>query len=261
MDGGGTPRPRGAAFPIFGEAQTQRIAGAAGSVRVRCFVDSRGRRDWKLRYFSNIPSLNESGCKGMADFERASRYFLNVLDLTSPAPTRATLPCNRDENLAWKKGFSSLRVRALFGLGWLSQEGRTPGETVNMKRAVHFLKEALAAANDRRALACIDQSIDGGIPPLGARTSTCSTIPLFSLALSFHFGRGCAQDLNRASRLYREFLWRGDERRNAEHLPTDVFAANAQWRRLTLKLSAHCRALLREQQGAIIRASVALGGC
>ena len=40
MDGGGTPRPRGAAFPIFGEAQTQRIAGAAGSVRVRCFVDS-----------------------------------------------------------------------------------------------------------------------------------------------------------------------------------------------------------------------------
>lgn len=263
--------PRRPAFEQFGREQTRRIACAAGSVRVRRSVDRRGRGDSYLTYFSDAAEALSSKAGDAVDvFRRAAGFFDAVLNLTSPEPTSGAtaLSCSNDQNCPWVANYRALRCRALFGLAVLAQEGRlddTGGPA--MPKAVRLMTEALRTAGDHRGLACLLAGVPATASVHDSSRSGAASIPLFSLALCYHFGRGVPQDIPCALRIYSEFLLRAEASPEeaalgpANNEDADPSAGHIGWRILAQKLSTHCRVLRREQESAFIKAAVALEGC
>ena len=134
-----------------------------------------------------------------------------------------------------------------------------------MPRAFRYLIEALKAVNDTRALELLsydDATAGRSSRHLGYQTTAGShhseepqagaTNVLFSVALCYHFGRGIAQDLSTAQRLYKEFL-----RRGIEDASVDEVASHPPWRELCQQLKMHAEQL-EERQGAYFSKAAAL---
>jgi hypothetical protein len=130
-----------------------------------------------------------------------------------------------------------------------------------MPRAFGLLQEALRAVGDAPALELLGPdaaATAGGAHATEASSSgqAGSTVVVFSLALCCHFGRGTAQDLGVAQRLYREFLRRGA----ADAREFDPVAAHGSWRGLCQQLHAHAEQLEDRQGAYFSRAAVLLEG-
>lgn len=148
------------------------------------------------------------------------------------------------------------------------QEGLGAPGPPSMPRAFRLLQEALRAVGDARALELLvpdaTAASTAGAAQTARATSTStsisrsgsgSTVVVFSLALCCHFGRGTAQDLAAARRLYAEFL-----RRGAAGSCRDAVAGHGPWRGLCQQLKAHAEQLEDRQGACFSRAATLLEG-